>query len=183
MLKGFPLRNELTNNELRPAGFWIRLVAGTIDFIILAIPLAVFVSFLSVGMGTWQAFLDLHPGQTGNEIVDQFGRTFLFATLCFFVVTSWLYFASLESSSLRGSIGKLVLGLYVGDDYGNSIGFWQATRRFWGGRFLLHVPYVGIYYFLVDSLCVSVPPGKRAFHDILSGCRVFRQNTTSASKP
>jgi uncharacterized RDD family membrane protein YckC len=147
-----------------------------VDLVILAIPLAVFVSFLSVGTGTWNAFLDLHPGQPPGEILARFGRTNLLVILCFFVVKSWLYFAILESSPWRASVGKRLLGLHLADANGNPIGFWLATRRFVGGRLLLHLPYIGAYYFLGDCLCVALIPSKRAIHDILAGCLVLREN-------
>jgi uncharacterized RDD family membrane protein YckC len=161
---------------LRPAGFWIRLAAGLIDLLILAIPLMVFISFFSVAVGSWRGFLDLHPGETPVEIVAKFGRSFLFITLCFFTAMEWLYFAILESSGRRATVGKRVLGLYVGDIHGNPVGFGQASGRFFGGRFLMHVPYVGLYYFFVDCLCIGVLPGKRAIHDILASCQVLRSS-------
>lgn len=159
----------------RPAGFWIRLLGGLMDLIILGIPLIVFASFLSVAMGSWRAFLDLRPGQTPEQIRALFGPTFLVLLLIFFLLIEWLYFAGLESSSWRGTPGKLVLGLYVGDDRGNPVSFWQASLRFAGGRLLMHVPYAGLYYFFVDCVCISVVPGQRAIHDRLSGCRVLRK--------
>ena len=168
--------------NLRHAGFWIRFAATIIDFVILALPLAVFVSFLSVAMGPWMAFLKLHPGETREEILAQFGPKFLSLSLGFFALISWLYFAALESSSLRGTLGKRVLGLYVGDLGGNRIGFWQASRRFFAGRLLMQVPYVGIYYFVVDCACAGLTPGKRAIHDMLAGCQVLRDAEDSARR-
>lgn len=147
-----------------------------IDFVILALPLAVFVSFWSVATGPWMAFLRLHPGETHEEIVAQFGSTFLPISLGFFALISWAYFAALESSNLRGTLGKRVFGLYVGDLGGNRIGFWQASRRFFSGRLLMQVPYVGIYYFVVDCVCAGLTPRKRAIHDMLAGCLVLRDS-------
>jgi uncharacterized RDD family membrane protein YckC len=159
----------------RPAGFWIRLVAGIADLIILGIPLIVFVSFLSVGMGSWRAFLDLHPGESPEQIHALFGPAFLAWTLVFFILTEWLYFAGLESSSWRGTVGKFVLGLQVGDGHGNPVSFWRASLRFASGRLLMQVPVVGLYYFFVDCVCIGVAPGKRAIHDMVSGCGVLRK--------
>jgi uncharacterized RDD family membrane protein YckC len=161
---------------VRPAGFWIRLVAGVIDLILLGIPLIVFASFLSVAMGSWRAFLDLHPGQTPEQIHALFGPVFLALTLGFFVLIEWLYFAGLEHSSWCGTVGKFVLGLYVGDDRGNPLSFWRASLRFASGRLLMHVPYAGLYYFFVDCVCIGVVPGRRAIHDMLSGCGVLRKS-------
>jgi hypothetical protein len=77
--------------------FFPRLFAGIIDLIILAIPVSVFISFLSVAMGISTAFLDLTPGETPHEILTRFGDRFIYATLAFFVAISWGYFAGCES--------------------------------------------------------------------------------------
>jgi hypothetical protein len=63
---------------------WVRCAAGLIDLTILAIPFAVFVSFLSVGMGISNAFVDLNPAMPPNEILMRFGSRFLLICLCFF---------------------------------------------------------------------------------------------------
>jgi uncharacterized RDD family membrane protein YckC len=174
---------ESIQPQLRHAGFWIRFAAAIVDFLILAIPFAVFVSFLSVGMKISNDFLALRPGMPPSEVLTRFGPTFLFANLCFFAITSWMYFAILESSSWRATVGKRLFGLYLAGADGNPIGFWRATRRFLGGRFLIHVPLVGIYYFLIDCLCVGIVPGKRAIHDMLSGSLVLRESLDKPPLP
>lgn len=160
--------------SLLPAGFWVRLVAAMLDFLILAVPFAVFVSFLSVAMGIPVDFLQLNPQTPPSEILLKFGPSFLTYGLCFFIVTSWAYFALCESSKLRATPGKLLFGLYVADNRGQSVSFSQASLRFLFGRLLIHVPVVGYYYFLVDCLCVGLVPGKRAIHDRMSCCFVFQ---------
>jgi uncharacterized RDD family membrane protein YckC len=159
----------------RRAGFWARGAAAIIDLLILGVPLAVFVSFLSVGMGISNQFLDLHPGMEPHEILRRFGPRFMAWSFGFFVLTDWLYFALLESSKWRATPGKRLLGIHVADELGRQVTFWRASRRFLGGRLLVHVPYVGIYYFLVDCAYVGLKPGKRAIHDVLSGCLVLRE--------
>jgi uncharacterized RDD family membrane protein YckC len=162
---------------VRRAGCWIRCAAAIIDLILLGIPLAVFVSFLSVAIGISTAFLELRPGEPPREILTRFGPTFLFISLCFFVATGWIYFASFESSRWRATLGKQLFGLYVGDLRGNPVGFWRASGRFASGRLLAHVPVLGSYYFALDCACAGVTPSKRAIHDMLSGCLVLRENT------
>jgi uncharacterized RDD family membrane protein YckC len=157
-----------------PAGFWVRLVAAMLDFLILAVPFAVFVSFLSVAMGIPVDFLKLNPQTPPSEILLKFGPSFLTYGLCFYVVSGWAYFALCESSKLRATPGKLLFGLYVADNRGRSVSFGLASLRFLFGRLLIHVPVVGYYYFLVDCLCVGLVPGKRAIHDRMSGCFVLK---------
>jgi uncharacterized RDD family membrane protein YckC len=164
-----------TGQASRHAGFWARLAAAMVDFVILAVPFAVFVSFLSVAMGISVDFLQLHPGEPPSELLAKFGPRFLTLSLCFYVVSGWLYFALCESSKWHATPGKRLLGLYVGDTQGLPVRFSQASARFLFGRLMMHVPEVGAYYFLVDCLCVALPPSKRAIHDRLSGCVVLRE--------
>ena len=157
-----------------PAGFWVRLLAAMLDFLILAVPFAVFVSFLSVAMGIPVAFLKLNPQTPPSELLLKFGPSFLTYGLCFYIMSGWAYFALCESSRLRATPGKLLFGLYVADNRGQSVTFGLASLRFLFGRLLFHVPVVGYYYFLVDCLCVGLVPDKRAIHDRMSGCYVLK---------
>jgi uncharacterized RDD family membrane protein YckC len=165
------------------AGFWLRVAAAIIDLIILAIPLAMAVSYLSVAMGSWRAYLGLHPGISPEQIVTAFGRTYLFMILCFFVFSSWLYFALFESSSWQGTLGKKFIGLSVADLHGNRVTFGRASRRFCGGRMLTHVPFIGSLYFAVDCICAGLTSRKQALHDMLSGCLILRKNDGLLYRP
>jgi len=157
------------------AGFWIRVVAGAIDFVLLLIPFCVVVSFAAAGLGVWNDFFfRLRPGQALPERLAQDGPLLVTIGIAAFVLCGWLYFALSESSAWRGTLGKYSLGLYVGDERGEPIDFWQATRRFAFGRLLLHVPWVGGYYFLIDCLCIATLARNRALHDVVSHCLVLR---------
>ncbi|MBV9888406.1 MAG: RDD family protein [Acidobacteria bacterium] len=155
----------------RPA-FFPRLFAGIIDLLILAVPVSCFVSFLSVALGISTAFLDLRPGVTPHQLLLKFGDRFIFATLLFFVAMSWVYFAACESSKWQATPGKRFLGLMVTDEDGARPTFWKASLRFWFGRALMHVPYVGIYYFLADCGRVAFSKDGRAVHDLMARCWV-----------
>jgi uncharacterized RDD family membrane protein YckC len=157
----------------RPA-FFPRLFAGIVDLVILGIPLSCFISFLSVALGISTAFLGLQPGSTPHDLLLQFGNKFIYATLAFFVAMSWIYFAGCESSKWQATPGKKFLGLIVTDENGGRVTFWKASLRFWSGRALFHVPYVGIYYVLVDCGRVAFARDGRAFHDMAAGCLVKR---------
>jgi len=155
--------------------FFPRLFAGIIDLMILAVPLSVFISFLSVALGISTAFLDLNPSQTPHQILLRFGDRFIYATLVFFVAMSWIYFAAFESSKWQATPGKRLLALKVSDESGARATFWKTSLRFWFGRALLHFPYVGIYYFLVDCGRVAFSKDGRAVHDLMAGCWVRRE--------
>jgi uncharacterized RDD family membrane protein YckC len=170
-----PHANSSSAVSLSHAGFWIRLIAGMIDLFLLVVPFAVFVSFLAAGMGISNPFFNHRAGTPLNETLTQWGPTFLLLCVCFFAGESWLYFALSESSAWHATLGKRFLGLYVADAAGKPVDFWRASLRFCSGRLLVHVPLLGGYYFLIDCLCVGLAPGKRAIHDMLSGCLVLRE--------
>jgi uncharacterized RDD family membrane protein YckC len=165
------------------AGFWIRLIAGTIDLILLVVPFAVFVSFFAATMGISNPFFNHRPGTPLNETLTRSGPTFLLICLAFFAAESWLYFAISESSAWHATLGKRLLGLYVADSAGRPVDFWRATLRFCSGRLLAHLPVLGGYYFVIDCLCVGLTPSKRAIHDMLSGCLVLRESTHTSGVP
>lgn len=162
--------------QLNYAGFWVRLFAGLIDFTVLLIPFSTIVSFAAMGMNVWYSFFfGMRPGQPLPDDLARKGPILVLIGVFVFIVSGWLYFGLLESSAWRGTLGKRMLGLYVGDETGGAIGFWKATQRFLGGRFLLHVPVVGIYYFIADCACIAILPRSRAIHDVLAGCLVLRE--------
>jgi uncharacterized RDD family membrane protein YckC len=118
--------------ERRSAGFWVRCGAGLVDLLILAVPLAVFVSFTSVALGVSNQFLDLNPGMPPYEVLQRLGPRLVLASLVFFVAMSWMYFAIFESSRWRATPGKRLLGIYVVDEGGRPVSFWRASRRYAG---------------------------------------------------
>ena len=173
--------NSAAPSRLLRAGLWIRLVAGSIDLFLLIVPFAVFVSFSAAATGISNPFFNHREGTPLNETLARWGSTFLFLCVSFFAVESWLYFALSESSAWRATLGKRFLGLYIADAAGKPVDFWRASLRFCSGRLLAHVPVLGGYYFVIDCLCVGLTPGKRALHDMLSGCLVLRESTPRAS--
>jgi uncharacterized RDD family membrane protein YckC len=162
--------------QLNYAGFWVRLFAGLVDLTVLLIPFSTIVSLAAMGMNVWYSFFfGMRPGQPLPEDLARKGPILVLIGVFVFIVSGWLYFGFLESSAWRGTLGKQMFGLYVGDENGDPIGFWKATQRFLGGRFLMHVPVVGIYYFIVDCACIAILPRNRAIHDVLAGCLVLRE--------
>jgi uncharacterized RDD family membrane protein YckC len=176
-------RSDLSPGLQRPrAGFWIRTIAALIDLILLVVPFAIFVTFLAAIMGISNPFFFHRAGTPASESLSQSAPFFLTLCLCFFAAEGWLYFALSESSRWRATLGKRLLGLYVADAAGKPVDFWRASLRFCSGRLLVHVPLLGGYYFVIDCFCVGLMPGKRAIHDMLSGCLVLRESTHNSLK-
>lgn len=175
-----PHTDSFASAPLPRAGFWIRSIAALIDLILLIVPFAVFVSFLATAMGISNPFFFHRPGTPLNESLSQLAPLFLTLCVCFSVAEGWLYFALSESSRRQATPGKRLLGLYVADAAGKPVDFWRASLRFCSGRLLAHVPVLGGYYFVIDCLCVGLLPGRRAIHDMLSGCLVLREGSRAS---
>jgi len=133
------------------AGFWRRVGAALIDSIPL-LTIGVIVGFAT----------DTHSMFWWN--FDDSGglRDFVLSAL-----VGWLYFASLESSPIQASLGKLVVGLYVTDENGRRITFGQATGRHFG-------KYLSAILLLIGFLMAGFTPKKQALHDMLAGTLVMR---------
>jgi len=147
------------------AGFWLRLVAYIIDAIILG--MAGVIAFFPLFRANIHAFTTQNPW----EVYTSMSRP-LFAIRLLALMLSWIYYASMESSSWQATLGKKILGLRVTDLAGNRITFRitfaRASGRFFGK--ILSGMILGIGF-----LMAGFTARKQALHDILAGCLVLRQ--------
>lgn len=130
------------------AGFWLRFAANIIDSLIM-LPLA-------FGIGYASGYL-LGPGAEPTAQVMG-------------IALGWIYGAGMESSILRGTIGKRLLGLRVVDLDGARISFWKATGRYFAKALSLLTLFIGFYM-------IGLTKKKQGLHDLLSGCLVVRHNS------
>lgn len=95
--------------------------------------------------------------------LDYIGQ-FVYTNLYFFVL-HWLYYAFMESSSRKGTIGKQMMGLKVTTLGGKRITFLQATIRHMAK--LLSIGTLGAGY-----LVAFTNPRYQTLHDIIACCTV-----------
>jgi len=119
------------------AGFWIRVLAYLVDGLILLVP----ATLLRYQLGNGGALLA--------------------------VVVDWIYFAGLESSSSRATLGKMVVGVAVSDQDGNQISFGRAT-----GRYFAKI--ISAITFGIGFLMIGWTDRKRGLHDMIAGTVVVR---------
>ena len=105
-------------------GFWKRLAAYILDWIILTIISIIMLVVFSASFGT---LLSAETFEEGNEAA-LLGLT-LGADLLTFAI-AWLYYAGMESSSKQATFGKLALGMKVTRLNGAPISFLRAIARF-----------------------------------------------------
>lgn len=154
------------------AGFWLRVVAAIIDYVLLGIPLsALFFLILASALPTLMHM----QGQNPMELWFTMGPRIL-ALMAVSLVVSWIYWSALESSSWQATLGKKALGLYVTDAAGARLTFGRATGRFFAGRGIAAiVPSLGGLYFVISCILAGITEKKQALHDIIAGCLVLRK--------
>ncbi len=82
-------------------------------------------------------------------------------------ILAWLYFTLCESSHLRGTPGKRILGLAVTDLDGRRIGFGRANKRYWA-KLLSGILYLGYLSILINDR-------RQGLHDLIAGTVVVRE--------
>jgi uncharacterized RDD family membrane protein YckC len=141
---------RVTKVDIAFAGFWRRALAHTIDTTMLG---GVYlVIFATVRL--------LAP--------DDIGAQLNVAPVC--LALGWAYYGILESSPLRGTLGKAAIGLYVADTYGDPIPFWRAVLRNAMKGFSTLILFAG-------WALAAFTPRKQALHDLLAGTLVLRKST------
>ncbi len=117
------------------AGFWMRFLAAIIDGILVS----VITSVVSGIFGFNAALVRLNEisrlvalGNSSAAIQNEALALVvpILLTMLFSLLLNWLYFALLESSKQQATLGKMALGLKVGNLSEQPIGFGQATWRY-----------------------------------------------------
>lgn len=134
--------------ELEYAGFWIRFVASFIDGILLMVAQQA-VSFIV----------------TGGSTFANVGMPNLMVTLLNLLV-GVAYHVGMESSAKQATLGKMAVGIKVGDEYGNRITAGKAIGRYFSK--ILSALILGIGFIMA-----AFDNRKQALHDRIVGTVVF----------
>ena len=146
------------------------MVAAIIDGFIIGIPVMILIVLLFAS-----ALPELMHNPDPTTIIFTFLPRILLIVLIA-LIGSWIYFGKMESSSWQATLGKKALGLYVTDLWGRPATFGRTSGRFWAGRGLANVPYLGGLYFLISCICAGLTERKQALHDMIAGCLVLRKS-------
>ena len=99
----------------RYAGFWIRVLAAIIDWILIQV-VVLPVSFV-VGMFIGAAGIATHSSGVGVQMFSGGVGTVIG------LVGGWLYNALMESSPRQGTLGKMIFSMKVTDIHGQRLSF------------------------------------------------------------
>ncbi|MFM7439781.1 MAG: protein kinase domain-containing protein [Snowella sp.] len=85
------------------------------------------------------------------------------------LLIKWLYFILLESSPLKATVGKLIMGLVVCDRNGQRISIGMANKRYWAKLLSTMTLYIG---FMLSGWTKK----KRALHDMIAGTLIMKKD-------
>ena len=135
------------------AGFWKRVAAFIIDYIIALLVLFV----LSFVLGSIMAVQE-----TDDPAV------FVGAVYILEVIYWWIYFAVMESSPTQGTLGKMAIGIKVTDLEGSRISFGRASGRHFGKLISGLILQMGF-------VMVAFTKKKQGLHDRMASCLVVNK--------
>ncbi|MDF1862313.1 MAG: RDD family protein [Verrucomicrobiales bacterium] len=140
------------------AGFWNRFLAATVDGVIVyGAPLWILGKIFRMNLIPWE------PVGSLSEILSLGGLGIALLVLAFVYI--WIYFASMESSRKRATLGKQIFGLVVTTEKGERVSFQRASKRFFGKILSALMIFAGFFL-------AAFTRKKQAFHDILSDSTV-----------
>lgn len=141
------------------AGFWIRVLAWLIDFVVLFLVNAGAhtVIRLSAGVTVFPLWSSSSGGSLGLSCAEGFVE----------LVVDWLYFALFESSAGEATLGKRALRLRVTDLQGRRISFARASGRYFAK--LVSVVTLGIGFVMV-----AFTTRRQGLHDLMAETVVLR---------
>ena len=136
---------------LKYAGFWIRFAAYLIDAVVLYA--VMFVVIMPFGM---DSFTD-----PSNMDLTSMGIAYAI------IFIAWIaYFIGMESSAKQGTLGKMAVGIKVGNEHGERISAGTAAGRFFSKILSGLILYIGY-------MMAGWDPKKQALHDKIAGTYVF----------
>jgi uncharacterized RDD family membrane protein YckC len=156
----------------RYGGFWIRFLAHIIDQIVLGVVMFVFVLIgILFSAGSIMSLIEMAETEDPDPAVI-FGMLGIWIILGIIAsVAQWLYYAFMESSASRGTLGKMALGLQIIDKNGGTISFARAT-----GRYFAKI--LSGMIFMIGYIMAGFTAKKQALHDIICDTYVVKQRDT-----
>lgn len=158
-------------SEKQPyAGFWRRMFAALIDLIILMLIAGTVAAYLGLGEG-WRMLQMMirrqevvaDDGTVVTSLIPMPAGTFI---LVVFILIPWLYYAILESSKNRATLGKMAFRIQVSDLHGNCLTFARATLRHFSKFLSFILLFTGFF-------CISYTQYQQGLHDVIAASLVW----------
>lgn len=158
----------LSDQNARYGGFWIRVLAGIFDSIILLIILSILGAIAAHFFPGYAHMMQPpHQMMTGAFPNNVDVYTVSSSAQILNIVVSLLYYALLESSSWQASIGMKICGLKITDDNYQRISFLRALGREIAAYLSAIIIFIG--YFMI-----AFTRRKQGLHDMIASTYVVR---------
>lgn len=141
----------------RYAGFWIRVIAAIVDWILIQI-VVLPVSFV-VGAMIGVAGVATHSSGFGVQLFSGGVGSIIG------LVGAWLYNALLESSPRQATVGKMIFNMKVTNLQGQRLSFANATGRHFAKILSVLTLFIGF-------IMVGFTEKKQGLHDMIAGTLV-----------
>jgi len=141
----------------RYGGFWIRVVAAIIDWVLIRIVIFPLTAVFG-GLGLVGSMTSPFP----HAAMHFFGGGLVFILA---IAGNWLYEAFMLSSSYQATLGKMIFGMRVTDLFGNRISFARAT-----GRHFAKI--LSGMLLCIGFIMVAFTERKQGLHDMIAGTLV-----------
>ncbi|MEC0182954.1 RDD family protein [Paenibacillus peoriae] len=155
------------------AGFWKRFFAYLLDYVVVYVGTMIIV-VLTTLLGTLTSLIPalgstLYPSVYTFHVAQLFYGLGTISRLFVLFSIGWLYYAVMESSKFRGTVGKLALGIIVVDEHNEKITFGRASARYWSRIITFFTIFVGY-------IMAAFTAKKQALHDKIARTYVVNKN-------
>jgi len=140
------------------AGFWRRLAAALIDGVLLS------VAWFATGVAIVSAYSAI-SGLDADEVSDSTAVGLVYLSWGLAFILGWLYYAAMESSATRATLGKMALSIAVTNMNGQRVSFGRATGRYFGRV-------VSGLILCIGYIIIAFTQKKQGLHDIMADCLV-----------
>lgn len=151
-------------------GFWIRVAAYFVDFLICIIPAfsVIYLCYMATGAGASEMFepeaaLKSQAARTADMLAN------IINTLL--GLAYWVAFTTLKG----GTPGKLATGIRVVDESGMHIGFGRGIGRYFAAM-------LSGCLCMIGYIMVGFHPQKRGLHDLICGTYVVRKDCVNPAQ-
>jgi len=148
--------------------FWRRAAALATDVVILAVVGVVLFDPIVTILGVSALHETSHHVPFSIDIIRGYG-----AWAVVMLLTSWLYFALMESSRMQATLGKRLMGLLVFRADEGRLNFREASVRFWAKLLSVMTCFFGFFLALASQK-------HRTLHDRIAGTVVLQPRAEGA---
>lgn len=158
------------SNRMLYAGFWKRFFAYYIDsYVIYIVSLIVnFIAMIIFGTLSMVSVSTLfsNEGEMSENFESGLAIVLGISLLAINIIVSWLYYAFMESSNAKATLGKMALGIAVMDENQEKISFVRASGRFFSK--IISAITLGVGYIMT-----GFTKRKQGLHDKIAQTYVF----------